>query len=79
MSSDRVIAAFGVTSAGCRTGVLSTGTGAIVPWKFCPTTTVAIAPFASVVKFGGSGFTSASPKRFARAAAAAFARRCAAS
>ena len=65
MSSDRVIAAFGVTFGGCRVGVLSTGAGAIVPWKFCPTTIVAIAPFASVMNLAGNGLMSASPNRFA--------------
>ena len=36
MSSERVSAAFGVTCGGCRVGVLSTGAGASVPWKFWP-------------------------------------------
>ena len=61
----RVSDGLSVTWGGCFFGVLSTGAGAIVPWKFWPTTTVAIAPFASVTQRRGSGFTSASPNRFA--------------
>ena len=79
MSSDRVIAAFGVTFGGCLVGVLSTGAGAIDPWKFCPTTRVAIAPFASVANSAGNRLTSASPNRFASFVAAALERGCAVS
>jgi hypothetical protein len=72
-SADRVIAGSSVTCGGAFFGVWSTGAGASEPWKFWPTTTVAIAPFASVDSVGGSGFTSASPNRFPSCVAAPFA------